>query len=55
MAAAARVQALEKRLLEKQEELTEMHKRKGDNQQIIIDLNVVVTNLQKLLEAKNNR
>lgn len=39
----------------KQEELTDMHKRKGDNQQMIIDLNVKVTELQKQLEAKNNR
>lgn len=51
----ARIQALEKRLLEKQEELTEMHKRKSDNQQMIIDLNVKVSEQQKLLEARNNR
>lgn len=54
-AAQARIQALEKRLLDKQEELTEMHKRKSDNQQLIIDFNVQVTELQKQLEVKNNR
>ena len=54
-AAQVRIQALEKRLLEKQEELTDMHKRKSDNQQMIIDLNVKVTELQKHLEVKNNR
>lgn len=55
MAALARIQGLEKRLLDKQEELTEMHKRKSDNQQMIIDLNIKVTELQKQLEVKNNR
>lgn len=54
-AAQARIQALEKRLLEKQEELTDMHKRKSDNQQMIIDLNVKVTELQKQFDAKHNR
>jgi autophagy-related protein 16-1 len=54
-AAQARIQVLEKKLLDKQEELTEMHKRKSDNQQMIIDLNVKVTDLQKQLETKNNR
>lgn len=54
-AAQARIQVLEKKLLDKQEELTDMHRRKGDNQQMIIDLNVKVTELQKQLEAKNNR
>lgn len=54
-AAQARIQVLEKKLLDKQEELTDMHKRKGDNQQMIIDLNVKVTELQKQLELKNNR
>ncbi|CRK89337.1 CLUMA_CG003096, isoform A [Clunio marinus] len=53
-ASAARVQALEKKLLDKQEELTDMHKRKGDNQQMIIDLNIKVSELQKQLELKNN-
>jgi len=55
IASTARIQALEKKLLDKQEELTDMHKRKGDNQQMIIDLNVKVTDLQKQLDGKNNR
>lgn len=54
-ASKSEIQALEKKLLDKQEELTEMHKRKSDNQQMIIDLNVKVAELQKQLEAKNNR
>lgn len=55
IASTARIQALEKKLLDKQEELTDMHKRKSDNQQMIIDLNVKVTEFQKQLELKNNR
>lgn len=55
VATTGRIQQLEKKLLDKQEELTEMHKRKGDNQQMIIDLNVKVSELQKQLEARNNR
>lgn len=55
IASGARIQALEKKLMDKQEELTEMHKRKGDNQQMIIDLNIKVTDFQKQLETKNNR
>lgn len=54
-ASIVRIQGLEKRLLDKQEELTEMHKRKSDNQQMIIDLNVKVSELQKQLESKSNR
>ena len=48
VANTARIQQLEKRLLDKQEELTEMHKRKGDNQQMIIDLNVKEPELRHL-------
>jgi predicted nucleic acid-binding Zn-ribbon protein len=50
-----RIQALEKRLLEKQEELTDMHKRKSENLERVSDLNVKITELQKQLEVKNNR
>lgn len=52
---SASLQLLEKRLFEKQEELTELHKRKSDHQQLIIDLNVKVTELQKQLDAKTSR
>lgn len=37
---SARIQALEKRLMTQQEELTELHKRKGENAQRIVDLNI---------------
>jgi autophagy-related protein 16 len=50
-----RMQALEKKMIEKQEELMELHKRKGDHQQLIIDLNAKVGDLQKQLEQKNLR
>lgn len=55
IASTARIQALEKKLLDKQEELTDMHKKKGDNGQMIIDLNVKVAELTKLLDLKHNR
>jgi autophagy-related protein 16-1 len=54
-ASTAKIQALEKKLLAKQEELTDMHKRKGDNQAMIIEMNSRNEKLQKLLDAKNNR
>ncbi|KAG5673719.1 hypothetical protein PVAND_003739 [Polypedilum vanderplanki] len=49
----ARIQSLEKKLLEKQEELMDLHKRKSDHQSMIIDLNVKVSDLQKQIEHKN--
>lgn len=55
VATTGRIQQLEKKLLDKQEELTDMHKRKSDNQQMIIDLNVKVSELQKQLDGKSNR
>lgn len=53
--AAVRIQAMEKKLLAQQEELTDLHKRKGDNSQMIIDLNLKVAELQKLLNEKTTQ
>lgn len=50
-----RIQQLESKLLMRQEELTELHKRKGENAQQIIDLNVKVQEKDKLLMAKDVR
>ncbi|XP_017845110.1 autophagy-related protein 16 isoform X2 [Drosophila busckii] len=45
---------LEKKLLAQQEELTELHKRKGENSQMIVDLNVKVEQQKKLLVEKEH-
>lgn len=48
---SSRIQALEKRLLTQQEELTDLHKRKGENSQMIVDLNIKLEKqTAKLLE-----
>lgn len=54
-ASARKIQSLERIRLTQQEELTELHKRKGDNSQMIIDLNVKITEMLKQLAAKDNR
>ncbi|XP_049940345.1 autophagy-related protein 16-1-like isoform X1 [Schistocerca serialis cubense] len=46
-----RVQALEQKLLMQQEELTELHRRKGENAQQIIDLNKKLQEKEKQLNA----
>lgn len=46
---------LEKKLLAQQEELTELHKRKGENSQFIVDLNIKVEKQQQLIQAKEQR
>lgn len=46
---------LEKKLLAQQEELTDLHKRKGENSQMIVDLNVKITDLSKQLLEKEQR
>lgn len=50
-----RIQHLEQRLLTQQEELTELHKRKGENAQQIIDLNVKLQEMDKLLAVKDHK
>jgi autophagy-related protein 16-1 len=52
---AAMVQQLEKKLLAQQEELTELHKRKGENSQNIIDLNEQLKVQQKTLATKETK
>lgn len=47
-----RIQHLEQKLLAQQEELTELHRRKGENAQQIIDLNVKLQEKEKLLASK---
>lgn len=51
----AKVQSLEKKLLAQQEELTELHKRKGEHSQQIIDLNKRVQDLLKVIADKDSR
>ncbi|XP_034116112.1 autophagy-related protein 16 isoform X2 [Drosophila nasuta] len=46
------IATLEKKLLAQQEELTDLHKRKGENSQMIVDLNVKVEQQKKLLAEK---
>ncbi|CAH0559296.1 unnamed protein product [Brassicogethes aeneus] len=48
-----RIQQLEKKLLNQADELAELHRRKGENAQQIIDLNVKVLEKDKLLAAKD--
>lgn len=50
-----RIQQLEQKLLAQQEELTELHRRKGENSQQIIDLNVKLQEKEKLLNSKDLR
>lgn len=50
-----RIQFLEQKLLTQQEELTELHRRKGENAQQIIDLNVKLQEKEKVLMAKEVR
>ncbi|KOB67912.1 Autophagy-related protein [Operophtera brumata] len=48
-----RVQALEQKLLMQQEELTSLHRRRGENTQQILSLNERVHDLEKQLQAKD--
>lgn len=54
-ATAAKIQALEKRLLTQQEELTDLHKRKGENSQMIVDLNIKLEKQNRLLVDRDAR
>ncbi|XP_017770678.1 PREDICTED: autophagy-related protein 16-1-like isoform X2 [Nicrophorus vespilloides] len=47
-----RIQFLEQKVLVQQEELTELHRRKGENAQQIIDLNVKLQEREKVLALK---
>lgn len=50
-----RLQVLEQKLLAQQEELTELHRRKGENAQQIIDLNKKLQEKEKQLAALDVR
>ncbi|KAG8231195.1 hypothetical protein J437_LFUL011308, partial [Ladona fulva] len=47
-----RIQALEQKILHQQEELTELHRRKGENAQQLIDLNVSLQDKERKLVLK---
>ncbi|RZC38066.1 autophagy-related protein 16-1, partial [Asbolus verrucosus] len=48
-----KIQCLEQKLLTQQEELTELHRRKGENSQQIIDLNAKLQEKEKLIVTKD--
>lgn len=54
-AAAAKISHLESKLLTQQEQLTDLHKRKGENAQMIIDLNLKLEKQNKLLAERETR
>ncbi|XP_050547696.1 autophagy-related protein 16-like [Daktulosphaira vitifoliae] len=49
-----KISTLEQKLLMQQEELTELHRRRGENAQRSIDLNAKLQQAEKLLLDKNN-
>lgn len=51
-AAASKISQLESKLLTQQEQLTELHKRKGENSQMIVDLRLSLDKQEKLLSEK---
>lgn len=53
-AAQIAIAALEKKLLAQQEELTDLHKRKGENSQMIVDLNLKVEKQQLIIKEKES-
>lgn len=52
---SAKIQALEKRLMSQQEELTDLHKRKGENAQRIVDLNIKLEEQSAALADRTGR
>ncbi|XP_044570094.1 autophagy-related protein 16 isoform X2 [Drosophila ananassae] len=48
------IATLEKKLLAQQEELTELHKRKGENSQLIVDLNLKVEQQRTIIAEKEH-
>ncbi|KAM7364247.1 autophagy-related 16 isoform 4-T4 [Cochliomyia hominivorax] len=53
-AAQLAIAALEKKLLAQQEELTDLHKRKGENSQLIVDLNIKMEKQQQIISEKEH-
>lgn len=54
-ATAAKISQLESKLLTQQEQLTELHKRKGENAQMIVDLSLKLEKQNKLLGDRESR
>lgn len=54
-ASSSKISSLEKRVLAQQEELTELHRRKGENSQMIVDLNIKLEKQNHLLIDKDTR
>lgn len=50
-----KISVLEQKLLMQQEELTELHRRRGENAQMIIDLNAKLHLNEQAIASKNNR
>lgn len=50
-----KISTLEQKLLVQQEELTELHRRRGENAQMIIDLNSKLQLTEQGITSKNNR
>jgi autophagy-related protein 16 len=50
-----KVSNLEQKLLMQQEELTELHRRRGENAQMIIDLNAKLQLTEQAITSKNIR
>lgn len=53
-ATVAKISQLESKLLTQQEQLTDLHKRKGENAQMIIDLNSKLEKQNKLLSERES-
>ncbi|XP_055322060.1 autophagy-related protein 16-1 isoform X3 [Sitodiplosis mosellana] len=53
-AATAKISQLESKLLTQQEQLTDLHRRKGENAQMIIDLNLKLEKQNKLLGERES-
>lgn len=51
-AAVSKISQLESKLLTQQEQLTELHKRKGENAQMIVDLRLSLDKQERLLFEK---
>lgn len=52
---AEKISVLEQKLLLQQEELTELHRRRGENAQMIIDLNAKQQIAEQTITSKTNR
>lgn len=50
-----KISALEQKVLGQQEELTELHRRRGENAQMIIDLNAKLQLTEQTITSKNYR